>query len=273
MNLNDNNFHRHAFQPRSRNSNLLGVEGFPVYPDTPEGMMQQCTETYYRLINCGLRLAAGAGTAANYKPNPIGFNRTYVRAGKNPSLPDFLKAWRAGRNFVTNGPMLFLTIDNQHEPGDTIALPKSGGEVNISVQAFSDQPLTSLGIVINGEVIASDAKVSGSTGAFTLKHRIEEGAWIAARCSARDELLSDEELDVYRIEGGTSTRPSRHRFAHTSPVYVTVDGKGPRVARSIEEARRMLATFEKYAATITSEENLGEVREAVKEARKRLEEM
>lgn len=273
VNLNDNNFHRHAFQPRSRNSNLLEVEGFPVYPDTPEGMMQQCTETYYRLINCGLRLAAGAGTAANYKPNPIGYNRTYVRAGKNPTLPDFLKAWRAGRNFVTNGPMLFLTIDDRHEPGDTIALPRPGGDVNITVQAFSDQPLTSLEILINGELAAADAKVSGSTGVLMHKCRIEEGAWIAARCTAKDELLSDKELNVYSIDGGTSTRPSRHRFAHTSPVYVTVGGKGPHVARSIEEARKMLAAFEKYAATITPEEKLSEVRKAVKDARKRLDEM
>ena len=32
-------------------------------PNTPEGMMRMNTDTYYRLLNCGLRLAAGAGSA------------------------------------------------------------------------------------------------------------------------------------------------------------------------------------------------------------------
>ncbi|MCP5119043.1 MAG: hypothetical protein GY953_50210, partial [bacterium] len=55
VNVCNNNFHRYKFQPRSIYSNLLEVSGFPEYPDTPEGMMRMNTDTYYRLLNCGLR--------------------------------------------------------------------------------------------------------------------------------------------------------------------------------------------------------------------------
>ena len=61
VNVCNNNFHRHKYQPRKRYSNLLNVDGFPEYPNTPKGMIQMNCETYYRLLNCGLRLAAGAG--------------------------------------------------------------------------------------------------------------------------------------------------------------------------------------------------------------------
>ncbi|MDO8544249.1 MAG: hypothetical protein Q7S40_27740 [Opitutaceae bacterium] len=65
VNVCNNNFGLHSFQPRSRNSNLLRVDGFPVYDDTPEGMMKLNMESYYRLLNCGLRLAAGKHVTDN----------------------------------------------------------------------------------------------------------------------------------------------------------------------------------------------------------------
>ena len=64
VNVCNNNFALHRFQPRSRYSNLLEVENFPVYPDTDVGMLRMNTDTYYRLLNCGLRLAAGDGSEA-----------------------------------------------------------------------------------------------------------------------------------------------------------------------------------------------------------------
>ncbi|MHC4285719.1 MAG: CehA/McbA family metallohydrolase [Planctomycetota bacterium] len=167
VNVCNNNFHRNKYQPRKRYSNLLNVAGFPDYPysnllnvagfpdypNTPEGMIQMNFETYYRLLNCGLRLAAGAGSATGAKTTPVGYNRAYVRAGSNPTLPEFLEAWRKGRNFVTNGPMIFLRTEENQRPGDTINLPSRGGTVSLQVTAHSEQPLRSLELVANGKVV------------------------------------------------------------------------------------------------------------------------
>lgn len=269
VNVCNNNFHRHAYQPRTRYSNLLNVEGFPEYPGTPSGMMQMNTDTYYRLLNCGLQLAAGAGSATGAKHTPVGYNRAYVRAGEKPTMKAFLDAWRQGRNFVTCGPMIFLTVNGKHKPGDTIGLGAEGGSARIEVEAVSDQPLTSLEVVVNGEVVGQASNLSGSKAKLQLTTDIGEGSWIAARCTDRDKLLSDEELEANYSYGNARMpcRPCRMRFAHTSPVYVTVEGKGVRVEASVAEARRMLDAFEVFADETVGDAHRGELSAAIKRAR------
>jgi hypothetical protein len=268
VNVCNNNFHLHRFQPRSRYSNLLEVEGFPTYPDTDLGMMDMNTETYYRLLNWGLRLAAGAGSATGFKQVPVGYNRAYVRAARDITLPEFYDAWSQGNNFVTNGPMLFLKAGPSMRPGDTIALPSEGGIVPLKVEVVSDQPLLTLELIVNGEVVA-DLPVSGKgKGLFEHQVEIRQGSWITARCQARDTLLTDEELAEYA--NGAREQPSRLRYAHTSPVYVTVEGKLAAVRKSIEEGFRMLEQFERYARETSDPRYLEDMLEAVATARTKL---
>lgn len=260
VNVCNNNFHRHKYQPRKRYSNLLKVDGFPDYPNTPEGMIKMNFETYYRLLNCGLRLAAGAGSATGAKTTPVGYNRAYVRAGSNPTLPEFLEAWRKGRNFVTNGPMIFLRTEENQRPGDTINLPSKGGKVSFQVTAHSEQPLRSLELVANGRVVGqANIGPKQYEGKLSLSLPIKEGSWIGARCIEEDQLLSDEQLSLYSRGGSLSEKPCRLRFAHTSPIYVTVGGKGPNVAYSLHLARKMLKSFERFAHKTAAGEYLDEI--------------
>lgn len=266
VNVGDNLFHRHKFMPRARYANLLAVPGLPDYPATAEGMLALTTEAYYRLLNCGLRLAAGTGSATGVKSSPAGYNRSYVRVDGNATVREFLEAWRQGRNFVTNGPMLFLTADGRHEPGDTIKFPSTGGAVQVRVQARSDQPLRSLAIVVNGRTIATTAR-----GELEARIPVTEGAWIAAVATAEDRSISAAELARYAQQsplGGEA--PTRLRFAHTSPIYVTVGGEGARVDAAIDEARRMLDAFEVFARKTAAPEFQPEILQAVAAARKRL---
>jgi hypothetical protein len=243
INICNNNFHRYRYQPRPQDSNLLNVPGLPTYRATAEGMMQMSMESYYRLLNCGLRLAAGAESATGPKSTPAGYNRSYVRSRKN-----VLEAWRAGHNFVTNGPMVFLKVSGSH----------------VKVEAVSDQPLRSLELIVNGAVVASN--IAGIDTRLTLK----ENSWIAARATAEDQFLTDDELSVYHSESGRGgERPTRLRFAHTSPVYT---GGKVRVERSIQEASLMLDAFEKFARAASSEQYRAEILSAIPNARARLKE-
>ena len=150
--------------------------------------------------------------ATGAKTTPAGYNRAYVRVGESALIADFYEAWRRGRNFVTNGPMVFLTANGSSEPGDTIALPKSGGAVEVRATAFSDQPLRSLELVANGEVVAS------GVSAVERRLPVRESTWIAARATAEDGFLSDEELGRYHTESGRGgERPTRLRYGHTGP--------------------------------------------------------
>src|SRR6202007_2889677 len=63
---------------------------------------------WYRLLNLGYRIPAGAGTdaMANYSSlrGPVGMNRVYARVPKGrPEVNAWLAALKNGRTFATNG--------------------------------------------------------------------------------------------------------------------------------------------------------------------------
>ena len=77
---------------------------------------------YHRLLSCGLRLAATAGSdvflsfrhGPNVASNPPGWCRVYAQLGDAPlSVAAFQDAVRAGRTVVTNGPWLTFTVDGE----------------------------------------------------------------------------------------------------------------------------------------------------------------
>src|SRR5205085_1531223 len=80
-------------------------------------------EVWYRLLNLGFRIPAGAGTDAmtNYADlrGPVGMNRVFLDTGGALTPAAVRSALKAGRTFATNGPLLGLEIDGKH-PGDTI---------------------------------------------------------------------------------------------------------------------------------------------------------
>jgi lysophospholipase L1-like esterase len=265
VNIGDNLFHRHKFMPRARYSNVLGAAGLPVYPETAEGMLALATESYYRLLNCGLRLAAGAGSATGVKSSPAGYNRAYVQVPEGATAREFLEAWRAGKNFVTNGPMVFLTVSGAR-PGDTIALPASGGRIHVHVEAMSAFPLQSVRVVVNGRTAATSTR-----GDLDVDIDVKEGAWIAALATA-EEPMSDADraryLQTSRLGG---EEPTGFHFGHTSPIYVTVGGAGARVESSLREASLLLEAFAAFAQKTAAPEFRNEIADAIAAARTRLE--
>jgi hypothetical protein len=273
VNVCNNNFHLHRFQPRSHYSNLLQVPDFPVYEDTDQGMMRMNTDTYYRLLNCGLKLAAGAGTACGVKPNPVGYNRAYVRAPTDASLQEFNYAWAKGKNFVTNGPMVFLKTDAGKQPGDTIDLPSGGDRVSVELTILSDQPLTAAEIVLNGQVVHTFEVAEKRQFTGTARIDVRKGSWLAARCTARDDLLNDQEISVYRWGSDDHRfrqRPSRLRFAHTSPIHLSVGGQNAAVAKSIREGLLMLDHFERFTREHADDQYIEPTAQAIDKAQAKL---
>src|SRR5207245_1642276 len=119
---------------------------------------------WYRLLDCGLRIPAGAGTDAmtNYASlrGPVGLNRVYVRTDGVVDHGRFLAGLRAGRTFATNGPLLELAVRPRGaqawtEPGETIALGRGRHELEARVWLRSIVPLDRLEVVGNGAVVAS----------------------------------------------------------------------------------------------------------------------
>jgi hypothetical protein len=142
---------------------------------------------------------------------PLGYGRTYAKLDGSLTEADYLDAIRAGRTFATNGPILILTADGLDSGAEIRYSISSNEPIRIKAELRSIQRIESLELIYNGKVIrrvnledAAASPVLKESAAMGLKPL--RSGWIVARA--------------------TFTNPDGHlRQAHTSPVYVTVDGK------------------------------------------------
>ena len=171
---------------------------------------------WYKLLNLGFRLPAGAGTdaTANYAApirGQVGFDRVYVWV---PVLPLNLKEWmegiRKGRTFATNGPLIEFKLGDEIVGGE-LQFEGAKAAVPFSAKMRSVVPIDHLEVVCNGKV-AQSVKLEGlrdwaeATGTIPMK----ESGWCLLR--AWSEKPEYPVMDNYP-------------YATTSPVYVTIGGK------------------------------------------------
>lgn len=185
-------------------------------------------ETWYRYLNAGLDLPATAGTDKMYNTQVSGSVRVYAKVEGDFDYTAWLEAIRAGRTFVTTAPVLTFEVDG-HEVGDTFEA-KRGQIVRVRAHSRSRIPIERLEIVENGRVVSAvenpDRKLDVELEA---KLPIERSTWLAARAYSPEKLP----YQAFPMAG----LPSVPVMAHTSPIYVSVEGQ-PR--RSPEDARVLL---------------------------------
>src|SRR5207244_11205469 len=114
-------------------------------------------DVWYRLLNLGFRVPAGAGTdaMANYASlrGPVGMNRVVIGI-IGETTPEKLHAGlKQGRTFVSNGPLLGLDLDGKHS-GDEIALAKAT-TLPYHASLRSIVAIDHFEVIFNGRVIAS----------------------------------------------------------------------------------------------------------------------
>jgi hypothetical protein len=210
------------------NVDYLEVVGFSDHRTT--------ASVWYRFLNSGFRLPAGAGTdaMANFASlrGPVGLNRVYVRAPEGPlSLTTWLDALREGRNFVTNGPLVAFTLSGKG-PGDTLDVRSEGTEVSIAASLRSIVPVDHLEVVCNGEV-AREIELSEGRDHVDFEGTMPKRArWCVLR--AWNEGPSETILDSYP-------------YATTSPIYVTV---GNRESRSPEDDRYFVRWIDRIRESV-----------------------
>jgi TolB protein len=168
-------------------------------------------KVWYRLLNCGFQLPAGAGTdaMANFASlrGPVGMNRVFAKLTAPFTHGRWLAALKAGRTFATNGPLLGFTL-NGRDPGTELSLHPREQEVVAVVSLRSNVPVDHLEIVRNGVIIAT-VPLSGDRTSATarIKLPVRGSGWYLLR--ARGDGPVYPVLDVYP-------------YATTSPIYVTV---------------------------------------------------
>src|SRR5262249_5749349 len=161
---------------------------------------------WYRLLNCGFRLPASAGTdcflnrIASKLP---GSDRAYVKVEGAFSYEEWIKGLKAGRTFVTNGPMLEFTADGR-APGETIRV-NAGAGLRIGGRASARYPLDRSECTHNGKAVA-EARAAGDRLSAEIEQVVDVGrsGWLALRASGPPH----------------PDQPGGSVFGHTSPVYV-----------------------------------------------------
>ena len=159
---------------------------------------------WYRLLNCGFRFPASAGTDVflNRAARSASGRRSRLRSARWRVLLRRLdRGLKAGKSFVTNGPMLELTANGKFL-GETIIL-SAPGAVRVQASAEAATLLSKIEVVHNGAVVAArELESSARSAALDQTVQIQRSGWLGAR--------------VYGAGGSQ---------AHTSPIYVDVSGQ------------------------------------------------
>lgn len=184
------------------------VERLPA----PLGNGYWTQEIYYQLLNCGLRLPPSAGSASGVLPNPVGYNRVYVQVATGFDHDRWWDGLRAGRSFVTNGPLLRVETNGQL-PGHVFTAA-AGQEVRLELKArlTTRDPIRALEIIKDGRVERAVPlatwRETGTLGPVTFT----KSGWFLVRAV-------------------TDNRQT-FRFASTAPFYVEVGEETRRVGKA-----------------------------------------
>jgi len=159
------------------------------------------TDQWYDFLNLGYRLVPVAGSDWPYI-DMVGSVRNMVRVTEGLTPDRWFQELRAGRTFVTNGPMLTLQVGEVGMGDEIVATPGESVWVRATAAQSTDLgPIERLELVVQGEVVAVGS--GGHDGSAELEHQleVERGCWVAARATGQ-----------------------RGTFAHTAPTYLPIDG-------------------------------------------------
>ena len=180
---------------------------------------------WYTLLNCGFRIAAGAGTDAftNWRGiNRVpGGSRQYVHVGGTMSWDRWIERYREGRSFATTGPLLTFNV-NGSEVGEEIKIrPGSTYRATLTADVMSRTPLDRVEFIHNGRVIGSVDADSALTVRAEKEVQVSESSWFAAR-----------------VYGPGAPGLTTRAMAHSSAVYVTAGQQQVLVREDLELAIR-----------------------------------
>ena len=191
----------------------------------------------YAVWNNGLRVTATGGEDSIsdlHRSKLVGSVRTYVRTGpRGLDAGAWFEALRAGRAFVSSGPLVELTIDGRG-PGAEVTLPARGGEVRIAGRVRSVTPLERVFLVCGGEtVLEAPLGVGGRSAAFTASRRVTDSGW----CHLRAEGAPADRfpMDVTYVQ------------AFTNPVWLRVGDRPVRDAAAAGYALRWIDKLQDMA--------------------------
>lgn len=215
---------------RSQDATVLWCHGTQGYEDIPswfaglvdvqmifdQGSKGTYESAIYRYLNAGLRVPLATGTDWFFRDMAM----AYVQVDEPLTKERWLEALRAGRSFITNGPLVSFTVNDQSIGSTIDAAPGDTLEVTASIVCRGD--FNDLEIVCNGHVVGR-ANAVRRDGRFIAEFRqtlpVDEASWYAVRATP-----FTANYDKPETSGVGYNEYGKPYFAHSSPIYVTVNG-------------------------------------------------
>ena len=148
-----------------------------------------------------------------------------------------MKAWfngmRNGHAFVSTGPLIDFTIDGKL-PGETIALPSSGGTVTIDARVRSVAPLEKALLIYNGEII-DEIVFEGNRKSldYSKSIKVTESGWYHLRAEGT-------EADRFPFD-------AKYPQAFTNPIWVEIGNEPVRDRNAAEYSIRWIDKLRQMA--------------------------
>ena len=212
-------------------------------------------DSYYRYMNVGLKVPFSTGTDWFM----FDFSRVYVQHLQPEDVPHWLDALEAGKSFITNGPLLELTV-NGHRPGDTINLD-APASLAVRARAIGRADFSQVELVSAGQVIqtaASRAVGNHFEAAIDTSVDVGQPGWLAVRVNTKNRNALGNPV-----------------FAHTSAVYVEVGGKSvfaPQAAQALLDDMRAAIKIIPKKAVFADDRQQDEVLDVYRQGIRTLEE-
>lgn len=176
---------------------------------------------WYRLLNIGVPIAPSGGTDVMnnfYRTMALGTTRVYAHTGGATGWPAYAEALRAGRSFVTTGPLLDFSVAGA-KPGEVVSASQQAAW---TLDVHTAVGVERVEVLINGVVVwSSDGVDAPGSRSYEGSLALPTGGWIAARAV-----------------GGETVWPAMdsYPFAHTSPVWIgSVGSTHPQARRQAAE--------------------------------------
>lgn len=191
----------------------------------------------YAMWNNGLKVTAvgGEDSISNlHMSKLVGSHRTYVfTRDRGRDMHAWLDGMRAGRAFVTNGPLVQLSVDGML-PGDTISVPAGGGRVHVQVEVRSIVPLQNVTLYFNGQPVEDiPLRPDRKTAHLQKTTSVTRSGWyhVRAEGAAGDRFPLDTDYPQ----------------AFTNAVWVVVGNQPIRNRASAEYSLRWIDTLQMLA--------------------------
>ena len=193
-------------------------------------------------MNCGIFLPITAGTDLPNSPfrdawQPMcGSIRTYAETGGDLSFDRFKEAMSKGRSFISGGPLIDFRV-NDLRMGDTLHLPKDGGEITVRAALHSPIELKELVIVQDGNDLDLELRQQKVEGvhrwSIEASVKITESGWLSAW--GRGARIEAQKIDA---------------MAHAGVIRVIV---GDQPVQSASDAQTLVDSFENLISFYESE--------------------